>query len=207
MWKQNCSYNSRHWRDTRGHHSGDGEIMQQAVKVVSNVLSLVVRRCQCRKWLLCWCWSNMFPSSLCVILLQVWTLFLCTLAMKCLHSTFPSAGGWQTANPTLNTWPRTLWPQLFGFSSLTCCSERKSSGRFRRRGQRRMPEDIVSVVGAGGKAENVLKAAASGHRGCTLWDSWNNLGFKVCWLLSRIHIFNERMRLRSVSEQCALILF
>lgn len=81
----------------------------------------------------------------CVILLQVWTLFSCTLVTKCLHSTFPSAGGWQTANPTLSTWPRTFWPPLFGFSSLTCCSERKSSGRFRRRGQTRMPEDIVYI--------------------------------------------------------------
>lgn len=107
----------------------------------------------------------------CVILLQVWTLFLCTLVTKCLHSTFPSAGGWQTANPTPSTWPRTFWPPLFGFSSLTCCSERKSSGRFRRRGQTRMPEDIVYIVGAGGKAENILKAAARGRISQLMWFS------------------------------------
>lgn len=93
-------------------------------------------------------------SSLCVIPLQVWTLFLCTLVMKCLHSTFPSAGRWQTASLTPNTWPRTFWPPRFGFSSLTYCSERKSSGRFRRRRHPRMPEDLVSAVAAGGKAEH-----------------------------------------------------
>lgn len=151
----------------------------------------------------------------CVILLQVWTLFLCTLVTKCLHSTFPSAGGWQTANPTPSTWPRTFWPPLFGFSSLTCCSERKSSGRFRRRGQTRMPEDIVYIVGAGGKAD--FEGCSQGTHITThvilqrlhflLYPLWKSVRSKVSWLLARIQIFSERMCLRSVSEQWALISF
>lgn len=61
----------------------------------------------------------------------VWTLSLCTWAMKCSRHTSPSVGGWSTANPTLSTSPKTLWLLPVGSSSPTCSTERRFFGRFR----------------------------------------------------------------------------
>ena len=50
-------------------------------------------------------------------------------AMRFSKSTSPSGGEWATASHMPSTSPKTWWPRLCGWSSPTCCTGRRFSGR------------------------------------------------------------------------------